>query len=89
MMGKSVNMVLSPPRDGRPPHLCRFYIPIKSSLHLSSGWLRSLFQAGVQSQDGVSVLCTFPWGTCGSGGSRLSRDAHRGSGTQQGADGAG
>ena len=88
MMGKSVNMVLSPPRDWRPPHLCLFYIPIKSCLHLSSGWLRSLFRAGVRSQDGL-LVCTFLGGTCGSGGSRLSRDAHRGCGTQHGADGAG
>lgn len=64
MMGKSVNMVLSPPRDGSPhPHLCLFYTPIRSSLHLSFGWLCSLFQPGVWSQDGLLALCILPWGS--------------------------
>ncbi|XP_071613311.1 uncharacterized protein [Heliangelus exortis] len=82
-----VNVILISPKHGKPPPLPLFYLPIKSCLHLSSGWLHLLFQAGVLSQDGLWVLCTFPGDTGDSGGCRLCRDAHGGSGTQQKADG--
>lgn len=49
MMGKSVNMVLSPPRDGSAP---RPPISVSSTLQL-----------GVWSQDGLLALCILPWGS--------------------------